>query len=105
MATPERPGSAAGCRAGIDARSRVLGPEFVTKAFSTADSFNREMQELVTAYCWDGVWGRTTLTDRQRSLHNLCILASLNRGHEFKLHFRGALHNGCTLDELHDTLI
>jgi 4-carboxymuconolactone decarboxylase len=92
-------------QAGIDARSRVLGPEFVTKAFSTADSFNREFQEMVTEYCWGGVWGRTALTDRQRSLNNLCILASLNRSHEFKLHFRGALRNGCTLEELRDTLI
>jgi 4-carboxymuconolactone decarboxylase len=92
-------------QAGIDARSRVLGPEFVTKAFSTADSFNRDFQEIVTEYCWGGVWGRSTLDDRQRSLNNLCILASLNRSHEFKLHFRGALRNGCTLDQLRDTLI
>ncbi len=90
---------------GIDARSRVLGPEFVTKAFADADSFNRDMQEMVTEYCWGGVWGRSALTDRQRSLNNLWILASLNRAHEFKLHFRGALRNGCTLDELRDTLI
>ena len=89
---------------GIDARTRVLGPEFVTKAFSTADSFNRDMQEMVTEYCWGGVWGRTALSDQQRSLNNLCILASLNRSHEFKLHFRGALRNGCSLDELRDTL-
>ena len=92
-------------QAGIDARSRVLGPEFVTKAFSTADSFNRDFQEIVTEYCWGGVWGRSTLDDRQRSLNNLCILASLNRSHEFKLHFRGALRNGCTLDELRETLV
>ena len=49
--------------------------------------------------------GRTALTDQQRSLNNLCILAALNRSHEFKLHFRGALRNGCSLDELRDTLI
>jgi 4-carboxymuconolactone decarboxylase len=91
--------------AGIQARSRVLGREFVTNAFANADSFNREFQEIVTEFCWGGVWGRTTLTDKQRSLNNLCILASLNRSHEFKLHFRGALRNGCTLDELRDTLI
>ena len=90
---------------GIEVRSRVLGPEFVAKAFSTADSFNREMQEIVTEYCWGGVWGRTALSDQQRSLNNLCILAALNRPHEFKLHFRGALHHGCSLDELRDTLI
>ena len=32
-------------------------------------------------------------------------LAALNRGEEFKTHFRAALGNGCTLDELRDTLI
>jgi 4-carboxymuconolactone decarboxylase len=90
---------------GLQARSRVIGPEYVSKAFSAADTFSREFQEMVTEYCWGGVWGREALTDRQRSLNNLCILASLNRGHEFKLHFKGALKNGCTLDELRDTLI
>src|SRR5512135_966068 len=90
---------------GLEARQRVLGEDYVTRAFAGADSFNRAFQELITEYCWGEVWGRTVLTDRQRSLNNLCILACLNRGEEFKSHFRGALRNGCTLDELRDTLI
>lgn len=90
---------------GLEARGRVLGQQYVDRAFGTADAFNIEFQKLVTEYCWGEVWGRPTLTDRQRSLNNLCILASLNRGHEFKIHFRGALRNGCTLDELRDTLV
>lgn len=90
---------------GLEARGRVLGREYVDRAFGTADAFNIEFQKLVTEYCWGEVWGRPTLTDQQRSLNNLCILASLNRGHEFKVHFRGALRNGCTLDELRDTLV
>jgi 4-carboxymuconolactone decarboxylase len=90
---------------GLEARSRVLGQEYVDRAFETADAFNIEFQKLVTEYCWGEVWGRPTLTDQQRSLNNLCILASLNRPHEFKTHFRGALRNGCSLDELRDTLV
>ena len=90
---------------GLEARTRVLGEEYVTRAFADADSFNREFQELVTEYCWGAVWGRSALTDAQRSLNNLCLLAALNRPEEFKTHFRGALRNGCTLDELRDTLI
>jgi 4-carboxymuconolactone decarboxylase len=90
---------------GLEARKRVLGDEYVERAFTNADSFNLEFQKLVTEYCWGEVWGRTTLTDRQRSLNNLCLLAALNRPEEFKTHFRGALRNGCTLDELRDTLI
>jgi 4-carboxymuconolactone decarboxylase len=90
---------------GLEARTRVLGSEYVERAFNTADAFNIEFQKLVTEYCWGEVWGRSALSDQQRSLNNLCILASLNRSHEFKVHFRGALRNGCTLDELRDTLV
>jgi 4-carboxymuconolactone decarboxylase len=90
---------------GLEARTRVLGEEYVTRAFANADSFNREFQELLTEYCWGVVWGRPALTDAQRSLNNLCLLAALNRPEEFKTHFRGALRNGCTLDELRDTLM
>jgi 4-carboxymuconolactone decarboxylase len=90
---------------GLEARRRVLGDEYVDRAFDTADAFNIEFQKLVTEYCWGEVWGRSVLSDRQRSLNNLCILASLNRSQEFKVHFRGALRNGCTLDELRDTLV
>ena len=82
----------------------MLGPEYVTRAFGSADSFNLGFQKLVTEYCWGGVWGQSALSDKQRSFNNLCILASLNRSQEFKLHFRGALRNGATLDELREVL-
>src|SRR5262249_27228393 len=90
---------------GLEARTRVLGEEYVRRAMSSTDSFNHEFQQILTEYCWGGVWGRSALTDRQRSLNNLCLLAALNRGEEFKTHFRAAIGNGCTLDELRDTLI
>ena len=83
----------------------MLGPEYVSSALDGADSFNREFQEMLTEYCWGGVWGRSVLSDKQRSLNNMCILSTMNRSHEFKTHFKAALGNGCTLDELRDTLI
>jgi 4-carboxymuconolactone decarboxylase len=91
--------------AGLEARRRVLGDEYVDRAFGSADAFNFQFQQIVTEACWGEVWGRDTLTDGQRSLQNLCILAALNRGHEFKVHVRGAVRNGCTLDEIRDTLV
>ena len=89
---------------GLEARTRVMGEEYVSRAFATADSFNIEFQKLVTEYCWGEVWGRSALTDRQRSLNNLCMLAALNRPTEFETHCRGALRNGVTIDELRETL-
>jgi 4-carboxymuconolactone decarboxylase len=90
---------------GLAIRKEVLGEEYVARALEGVDDFNRDFQTLVTEYCWGGTWGREGLSRRQRSLNNLCILAALNRPHEFELHFRGALRNGCTREELRETLI
>jgi 4-carboxymuconolactone decarboxylase len=90
---------------GLEIRKEVLGEDYVNKALDSADSFNCEFQNLVTEYCWGASWGGEALSRRQRSLNNLCMLSALNRGHEFKIHFRGALKNGCTLDEIRETLI
>lgn len=86
-------------------RSEVLGEERVRKVLDEADDFNRDFQQLVTEYCWGYCWGRSGLDKKQRSLLNLGMLAGLNRGPEFELHFRGALKNGLTREELQDVLI
>jgi 4-carboxymuconolactone decarboxylase len=90
---------------GMAMRRQVLGDAYVDKATSNVDDFNREFQRIVTEYCWGEVWTRSVLTNKQRSLNNLCIIATLNRAAEFEIHVRGALRNGCTPDEIRDTLI
>jgi 4-carboxymuconolactone decarboxylase len=90
---------------GLAKRRQVLGAEYVDRAMEGADDFNRDFQRFMTEYCWGGVWCGTELDDRQRSLNNLSILATLGRMEEFELHFRGALRNGCTLGELRETLV
>lgn len=90
---------------GLNIRKEVLGEEYVDAAFAKADDFNRDFQEMVTEYCWGGSWGRGVLTKQQRSMLNLGMLAALNRPHEFKLHFLGALTNGVSLKEIREVLI
>jgi 4-carboxymuconolactone decarboxylase len=86
-------------------RRQVLGDAYVDKATANVDDFNRDFQRLVTEYCWGEVWTRPVLTNKQRSLNNLCMIAALNRAAEFELHVRGALRNGCTVEEIRDALI
>lgn len=90
---------------GLGIRKSVLGAEYVDKAISNADDFNRPLQELVTEYCWGAVWGRDTLDKRTRSMLNLAMLSALNRPHELKLHVKGALRNGVTKDEIREVLL
>ena len=90
---------------GMTMRRQVLGDAYVDKATAHVDDFNREFQRIVTEYCWGEVWTRQVLTNKQRSLNNLCIIATLNRPAEFEIHVRGAVRNGCTLEEIRDTLL
>jgi len=92
-------------REGTPDPPRSLGHPVHGAALAQADDFSRDFQRLVTEYCWGACWGREALSRRDRSLLNLAMLGALNRASEFKLHVRGALHNGCTKDEIQDTLI
>lgn len=90
---------------GLKTRREVLGSEYVDASLKNADEFNRDMQELVTQYCWGDVWNRPGLERRTRSFLNLAMLAALNRPHELKLHVRGAINNGLTKDEIKEVLL
>ncbi|HTN66541.1 MAG TPA: 4-carboxymuconolactone decarboxylase [Burkholderiaceae bacterium] len=90
---------------GLKTRREVLGAEYVDASIKNADDFNREMQELVTQYCWGDVWNRPGLDRKTRSFLNLAMLTALNRPHEIKLHVRGAINNGLTKDEIKEVFL
>jgi 4-carboxymuconolactone decarboxylase len=90
---------------GIRVRREVLGDSHVDRSLAAATDFTRVVQEYVTATCWGDVWSRPGLDRRTRSLLNLAMLTALNRPHEFSVHVRGALRNGCTQDEIQEVLL
>ena len=90
---------------GLKCRKEVLGDAYVEASLNKADDFNRDFQEMVTEYCWGGPWGRGVLSKRDRSILNLGMLAGLGKSHEFKLHFKGAITNGLSMEDLREILI
>ncbi len=89
---------------GLAARKAVLGEDYVETNLAQADDFNREFQEVVTEFCWGLAWGDDALSFRERSMINLGMIAALGRMHEWELHFRGAISNGLTREELRSVL-
>lgn len=90
---------------GLAIRRAVLGADHVDRSIASATDFSRPIQELVTEYCWGRVWSRPGLERRTRSLLNLAMLTAVNHQHELGLHVRGALRNGCTVEEIRETLL
>ena len=89
---------------GLAMRKLVLGADHVQRSLDAASDFTRDIQELVTEYCWGSVWTRPGIDLKTRSAINLAMLTALNRGHELAVHVRGALNNGLTNDEIKEIL-
>jgi 4-carboxymuconolactone decarboxylase len=89
---------------GLKLRREVLGDEYVDRSLNAANDFNRDFQRFITEYCWGGCWGRDALPPKVRSLVTMAMLAALGKSEELATHTRGALRNGCTVDELRDAM-
>ena len=85
---------------GLAQRKATLGADYVERSLDNATAFSKDFQTLLTEYCWGAGWGDDTLSPKTRSMLNIVMLAALNRMHEWELHFRGALTNGVSIDEL-----
>lgn len=90
---------------GLKIRRDVLGAEYVDNGIAKADDFMMAFQEITTEWCWGYAWGRSGLDRRTRSLLNLAMLTALGRSPEIKLHTKGALANGVTVDEIKEVLL
>ena len=90
---------------GYKKRKKVLGRKYVNQAMKDKNLFNEGFQDFITINCWNEVWNRKYLNDKQRSFNTLCILAATNKWDEFKLHIEGALNNNCNLYELKELFL
>jgi len=86
-------------------RRKVLGDTYVDKAINNTSSFNKPLQDMVTEYCWGGVWSKGILPDKTRSLITIATLAALKASIELKAHVLGAQRNGCSIEEIQDVLL
>lgn len=93
------------CEEGQKIRRQVFGAEISDKAIKNADDFTRAYQEITTGLCWGYAWGRDGLDLKTRSIMNVAMLTALNRPAELKLHVRGAINNGVTVEEIKEILI
>lgn len=92
-------------REGLELRRQVLGPEYVDRSIDAANDFTMAFQHITTEWCWGYAWGRDTLELKTRSMLNLAMLTALNRAAEIKLHVRGAINNGVSVEEIREVLL
>ena len=90
---------------GVQVRREVMGDAFVDRALNNATEFSQPLQDFVNEHAWGGVWNREGLDRKTRSLITLAALTALKCPQELKGHVRGALNNGCSVEEIRETLL
>lgn len=90
---------------GLKIRREVLGGAYVDQSLQKANEFNMAFQEITTEWCWGYAWGRPGLDRKTRSMLNLAILTAINKPAELRLHVRGAVNNGVSIEEIREVLI
>lgn len=90
---------------GVEVRRQVMGDAFVDRALGNATAFTQPLQDFVNEHAWGSVWNREGLPLKTRSLITLAALTALKCSQELKGHVRGALNNGCTVEDIREALL
>lgn len=90
--------------AGMRTRRRVLGDDHVDRATAAVTPLDADFQRWITETVWGDVWTRDVLTDRERSLVTIAVLAALGRD-ELDLHLRATANTGASPEEVAEVLL
>ena len=81
---------------GMKVRRRILSDAHVDRAEAAKTDFDAAFQELITEGAWGTVWASDGITDRERSMLTLALLAALGNFEEIPMHIRATARTGAT---------
>ena len=91
-------------RIGRQVMREVLGAAYCERRDASTNDFNAPIRRLSEEFAYGALWTRPGIDRKTRSLVTLGMLTALNRPHEMAIHLEGAVNNGCTAEEIRETL-
>lgn len=86
-------------------RRQVMSDAYVDARKSARNEFSGDLDDIITKFAWGEVWTRPGLDPKIRSVITLTITATRSQWDEFRIHVRGAINNGMSIDELKEALL
>jgi len=90
---------------GLNVRTKVMGEEFVQRAINNTTELTEPLQDWINEHAWGSTWQREGISKQTRSLVTIAMLVALKTPTELKGHVRGALNNGCSVQEIQEVLL
>lgn len=81
---------------GTATRRAVLGDAHVDRAEANASAFDAPFQTMITEGAWGTVWSDDSISQRDRSMLTLSLLAAMGNFEEIPMHIRATANTGAT---------
>ena len=81
---------------GMKIRRKILGDDHVDRAEAKKTAFDAPFQTLITETAWGNVWASDGVSDRERSMLTLALLAALGNFDEIPMHIRATARTGAS---------
>ena len=86
-------------------REQMFGKEAVEQRMQAFGALGEPLQNIINAYAYGDVWGRTALPLATKSLAMIAMMAAAGRPNELRVHLKGALSNGCSAEQIQEILL
>ena len=89
---------------GMTTRRRILGDDHVDRAQKQRTSIDGPFQDLITESAWGTVWASDAISDRERSMLTIALLAALGNFEEIPMHIRATARTGASERDVAEAL-
>ena len=90
---------------GLALRTEMFGREAVEKRMNAFGEFGKPLQHVINAYAYGDVWQRSALSPATKSLAMVAMMAAAGHANELRVHLKGALKNGCSVEQIQEILL
>jgi 4-carboxymuconolactone decarboxylase len=85
---------------GMQVRRKILGDAHVDRAEAAKTDFDAPFQTLITEGAWGTVWASDGISDRERSMLTLALLAATGNFEEIPMHIRATARTGASKQDV-----
>src|ERR1041385_2603193 len=90
---------------GLELRRKLFGHEAVETRRNAFGEFGKPLQHVINAYAYGDVWQRSALPLATKSIAMVAMMAAAGHPNELRVHLKGALKNGCSVDQIQEVLL
>ena len=90
---------------GLKLRTEMFGGEAVARRMAAFGEFGKPLQHIINAYAYGDVWQGAALPLATKSLVMIAMMAAAGHPNELRVHLKGALKNGCSVEQIQEILL